>query len=77
MASSLVKKLRIQPRQRVLILNAPPGYIESLGELPEGVEVAEELEGKFDFVHLFVKDSAEYANLGPPAIDAVKFDGLL
>lgn len=75
--SPLVKKLRIQTGQRILILNAPSGYTESLGELPEGVEMSEVPEGEFDFVHLFVKDSNEFASLGPAAIEAIKYDGLL
>jgi len=75
--ASLVKKLRIQPGQRLLILNPPSGYIESLGDLPEGVEVSEKPEGKFDFVHLFVRDSTEFADLSPKAMDVVKYDGLL
>lgn len=61
--SLLIKKLRIQPGQRILILNAPPGYAESLGELPEDVVVSEEPAGEFDFVHLFVVDSAEFARM--------------
>lgn len=77
MASSPVKKLRIQPGHRLLILNAPSAYIGSLADMPEGIEVSEKPEGKFDFVHVFVKDSAELADLGPVAFEAVKYDGLL
>jgi hypothetical protein len=72
----LAKKLRIRPGQRILILNPPPGYLDEL-DLPEDVELAERPEGAFDFVHLFVKNTAELANLGPTAIKAVKYDGLL
>ena len=75
--SSLIKKLRIQAGQRMLVANPPPGYLESLGDLPEGVVLSEEAEGRFDFVHLFVKDSAELNDLGPAAIEAVAYDGLL
>ena len=77
MASSLVRKLRIQAGYRLLILNAPSGYIESLDDLPEDVEIVQEADGEFDFVHLFVTDSTEYADLSPAAFDAVKYDGLL
>lgn len=77
MASSLIKRLRIQSGQRMLILNAPPGYAEALGDLPEGAEVWGVPEGDFDFVHLFVKDSSEFASLGLLAIEAVRYDGLL
>lgn len=74
--TSLAKKLRIQPGQRILILNPPSEYLDELG-LPEDVELAERPEGAFDFVHLFVKNTAELENLGPTAIKAVKYDGLL
>lgn len=73
----LVKKLRLQSAQRVLILNTPPGYMDELGDLPPGVEVVYQPEGTFDFVHLFVKNVAELERLGPEAIQAVEYDGLL
>ena len=73
----LTNKLRMQPGQRVLIMNAPPGYVDELGDLPEGVELADEPEGTFDFVHLFVKNVAELEQLGPTAVGAVEHDGLL
>lgn len=61
----------------MLILNSPVGYLEALGELPEGVEVSEQPLGKYDFVHFFVNDSGEFENLAQSAIDAVEYDGLL
>jgi hypothetical protein len=72
----LAKKLRIQPEQRILILNPPLGYLDEL-DLPEGIELAERPEGTFDFVHLFVKNTTELENLGLTAIKAVTYDGLL
>lgn len=75
--ASLIKKLRTQPGQRLLVLNAPQGYIESLGDLPEGAQVSEVPEGKFDFVHLFVTNSEDLDRLRRPAMDAAEYDGLL
>jgi hypothetical protein len=75
--TSLVKKLGIRSGQRVLILNAPDGYVELLGELPNGVELSETRMGRFDFVHLFVKDSTELDAYRPAAMDALEYDGLL
>jgi hypothetical protein len=75
-ASTLLKKLRMQAGQRVLILNAPEGYVEALGDLPEGIELSEQAGGKFDFVHLFVKDSAELDQFQLVAMRAVEYDGL-
>jgi hypothetical protein len=74
--SKLVKKLRMQPGQRVLILNSPDGYVASLGELPEGVVVSKRPEGKFEFVHLFARDSGQLGELLPAAMAAVEYDGL-
>ena len=75
--SSLIKKLRMQPGHRVLVLSPPSGYIELLGDFPEGVQVSEEPEGKYDFVHLFVTNSADLDRLRQTAMDAVEYDGLL
>jgi hypothetical protein len=75
--AKLAKKLRIQPGQRMLILNSPRGFLESLGDLPEGVSISESPEGKFGFVHLFVRNSAQLSDKVPAAIEAVEYDGLL
>ena len=74
--SSLTKKLRMQPGQRVLVLNPLAGYVDSL-DLPDGVEVADEPGGTFDFVQLFVKDSDELEALGPAATRSVEYDVFL
>jgi hypothetical protein len=78
MAAGLVKKLRLQPAQRVLLINAPEGYWESFSDLPEGLEVVQGGEGEgFDFVQLFVKNSADYERFSQVAFSSVKYDGLL
>jgi len=77
--SDLVKKLRLQAGHRALLLNAPDGYRELLGELPSDVELEETAagEGLYEFVHVFVRDAAEMRDWAPQAIRAVKRDGLL
>jgi hypothetical protein len=75
--AAFVKQLRIQTRRPMLILNAPPGYIESLDGLPEGVELVEHTDGDHDFVHLLVGDSTDYALISPAASGAMKYDYLL
>ena len=67
----------MQPGQHVLIMNAPPGYIEGLASVLEGIEVEPVGEGEYDFVHLFVADIAELERLGSAALRAVRYDGLL
>lgn len=74
--SPLAKKLLIKPGQRIIILNPPPGYMDKLGALPEGVEQSSKPEGSFDLVHLFVSNTEELARLAPAAIQSVRRDGL-
>lgn len=73
----LAKKLRIQPGQRIMVLNAPPGYLEKLSDLPEDVQLMDEPAEELDLVHLFVRNIPELEELGPSAINSVKYDGLL
>ena len=73
----LAKKLRIQPGQRIMVLNSPPGYLEKLGDLPEDVQLMDEPAEELDLVHLFVRNIPELEDLGPSAINSVKYDGLL
>ncbi len=75
--STLTKKLQMKPGQRAVIINAPQGYVDELGALPEGVELADKPEGTFDFVQLFVRNVEELNRLAPEAIGVAKRDGLL
>ncbi len=75
--SALARKLRLQDARRALILNAPEGYLDALGALPEGVEIEHEPGGAFDFGHLFVKDRAELERFIDPLLAAVEYDGIL
>jgi hypothetical protein len=75
--SKLSKKLRIQPGQRLLFVNAPGGYVESLEPLPEGIEFSGSTGPDHDFVHLFVKDTGDLETYGPAAFESVKYDGLV
>lgn len=75
--SPLPQRLRIRPGHRVLILNAPEGYVGEFGPLPDGVELAVIPDGTYDCVHLFATDRDELDRLAPIAIESVKPDGLL
>ena len=75
--TSIAKKLRLGPGQRILVLNAPPGYVDRLGRFPEGSELFEKPEGSFDLVHLFVRNVADLEGFAPVAVEAAGYDGLL
>ena len=77
MNHQLAKKLRIQPGQRMLVLNAPAGYVESLDELPAGTTLSTDVStGSFDFVQVFARDQAELDQLKATAVGSVTYDGL-
>ncbi len=77
--SSLIKKLGIKPGHKVLIMNAPDGYMQTLGALPEGAEVKTSAAGipNFDFVQLFVYNKADVDVHAMRAMQALKPGGLL
>jgi len=74
---NLIKKLLIKPGMRLAVLNAPAGYLDALGPLPEGAQITHDPDGALDFVQLFIKNRGEYERLGAGALGAVKPDGLL
>jgi hypothetical protein len=75
--SPLAKKMKLRPGNRALILNAPKGYRRELEPLPEGVELVEQLRGKFDWIQLFVRTEAELKSLAPMAIAAMSAESML
>jgi len=75
--SGLAKKLKIKPGLRAGIINAPQGYRAELGTLPEGTELIEKLDGKFDWLQIFVMSRAELEALFPQVIGTLKPESLL
>ena len=73
----LVKKLGLKSGQRLLILNAPDGYCDTLGPLPAPVELAATLEGPLDFIHYFAAGEAELEAEFPRLALALALDGAL
>jgi predicted SnoaL-like aldol condensation-catalyzing enzyme len=57
--ASIVKKLRLKPGMRALVLGAPSGYVNSLSPLPDQVEVSQNLGGPHEFVQLFATRKSE------------------
>jgi len=57
--SPLVKKLAIKPKTRIVVVNAPEGYRELLGELPAETTYSETFEGTSDWIQVFVTKQQE------------------
>lgn len=49
----------LKKNQRFLLLGDPPGYVDSMGQLPEGLVLLRELQPPVDIIQVFVKDMAE------------------
>ena len=74
----LARKLGIKPGAQVLKINAPTGYGDWLGLLPDGARlVTKAPEAGSDLVHLFVTSTAELARDLPKARAAIVPDGAI
>lgn len=58
-ATSLTKKLRIKPNEKILLINAPEYYRLLLSPLPDGVKLTSQAKGKFTSIHLFATTKEE------------------
>ncbi len=79
--SPLVKKLAIKPRTRLVVLSAPEGYREMLGELPPDTTYNDSFEGLSYWTQVFVTTQQDLydqlpnlkANLAPDGILWITF----
>jgi hypothetical protein len=75
------KKLMLHKANKAVVLNAPDGYEELIGPMPEGMGVSTELaageEGSFDFVMLFAGSIAQLDEFAPEVIRATKPGGYI
>ena len=77
LAKTLLQKLLIKPGGRVRFINAPQGYLDLLGELPDGVQVLGRGRVQLDVVQLFVRNNAELNRRAASAMHAVRPEGVL
>jgi len=76
--SELSRKLLIEPGHRVLVLNPPPGYIDSLNPLPDGASTGTNGANEpADVVQIFARDRAQLERDAGAARHALKHGGIL
>jgi hypothetical protein len=73
----LVKKLGIKPGMAIYLRGAPPDYADTLGPLPDGVEVVDALRPGLDFIHIFTDSRQELEAAFADVKAALAFDGML
>ena len=77
MAAPLAKRLALKPGTSVLVMRAPEGYLDALGELPEGVRLSTSRRGEVDCIQLFVRSEAEVERDTPSVLSSLIAGGLL
>lgn len=60
-STPLVKKLGIKENARILLVDAPAGFLEELGPLPSSVSINKRPMKSLDFILLFVKTRSQLA----------------
>jgi hypothetical protein len=71
----LATKLKLKPGLRAAVVGAPVGYLERLAT-PEELAIATVLEGPLDWVQVFVRTSAELAEIVGPLVAVLSPTGL-
>ncbi len=74
---SVAQKLFIREHYTVLLVNAPKGYREVLGDLPDGAKVVSKASAPVDFIQIFAAKKAEMTELFRKVKPLLKDDGLL
>ena len=75
--SALGKKLLLHKVQQALVLNAPEGYLEQLGETPAEMVTVIDPGEKYVYVQLFVKERAELDDWIDRVLGAIAYDAYL
>jgi len=71
----LPRKLGIKEGHRVAVVSAPAGFGDTLGDLPDGVQVRHSARGRHDVLLFFVTRQAELTRRFPSFARAIEWDG--
>lgn len=73
----LVKKLGLASGQRAFVENPPSNYRSLLDPLPDEVDFATRLHGRFDFIHFFVTTESRLRERLPVMLGRLARDGMI
>jgi hypothetical protein len=73
----LEKKLGIRENMRVRLIHAPENYFDFFIEWPPDIKILSDSRGKKNFIHLFIKEEAEYYSLLPILKSEIEIDGMI
>ena len=72
--SPLAKKMKLKSGLKAAIINAPENYVDTLRH---DTALSPTLNGKFDWIKIFVRNKAEMDGLAPKAAKALKPQAIL
>src|SRR5262245_61574463 len=72
--STLAKKMKLKPDLKAAVINAPEGYVDALRH---NAALSPTLNGKFDWIQIFVRNKTELDALAPKAANALKPESVL
>lgn len=72
--STLAKKMKLKPDLNAAVINAPENYVDALRH---NTALSPTLNGKFDWIQIFVRNKAELDALAPKAVRALKPESML
>jgi len=72
--SPLAKKMKLKSGLKAAIINAPENYVDTLRH---DTALSPTLNGKFDWIQIFVRNKTEVDDLAPKAAKALKPESIL
>ena len=72
--SPLAKKMKLKSGLKASVINAPENYMD---ELRHDAAISPTLNGKFDWIQIFVRNKAELEALAPKVVKALKPESML
>jgi hypothetical protein len=72
--SALAKKMKLKPNSKAAVINAPENYVDTL---KHDTALSPTLNGKFDWIQIFVRNKAELETLAPKAARALRPESML
>ena len=72
--SPLAKKMKLKSGLKAAVINAPENYVDTL---KHDTALSPTLNGKFDWIQIFVRDKAELDALAPKAAKALNPESML
>jgi hypothetical protein len=72
--SSLLKKMKLKPGTRAAIINPPENYLQ---DFRHDGEISQKLDGKFDWIQIFVENKEGLDKLAPKAAQALNPGSIL